>query len=348
MAEICDKYFIESLASIGKKLNIPDDVAGATLMAAGSSAPEFFTAIIALFKIGAESVGVGTIVGSALFNLLVIIGASALVAKAILSWRIIIRDLGFYIISLLVLLFTFSDGTITQNEALLYVIVYGLYLWVLMNWKKWVPTNDAAFSSPEKSTEEPSSKNNWLWKQIKKIVLFILSCLLPNLQKHPNRYIITFLLSLVYIAALSWIMVDLGVFIARGLHVPEAIIALTILAVGTSVPDLLSSIVAARHGYKNMAVSNALGSNTFNILIGLGCPWLIWIIFSGKDFTVEKESLWSSSIFLFLSVILVLLVLLVNRFTIHKKTGYFFIILYLGYICYTVLKVTSPELFGIL
>lgn len=74
LAKICDKYFVQSLEIISKKMKLTDDVAGATFMAIGSSAPEFFTAAIAMMTVGSEVVGAGTIVGSALFNLLVIIG----------------------------------------------------------------------------------------------------------------------------------------------------------------------------------------------------------------------------------------------------------------------------------
>ena len=74
LAVVCDRYFVESLEIMSKKMKLSDDVAGATLMAVGSSAPEFFTAAMALFAVGHESVGAGTIIGSAIFNILVIVG----------------------------------------------------------------------------------------------------------------------------------------------------------------------------------------------------------------------------------------------------------------------------------
>ena len=83
LAVVCDRYFISSLDKIALKLKMNSDMAGATLMAVGSSTPELFVALIALFKPGNEAMGAGTIVGSAMFNILVIIGASAMVKKAI-------------------------------------------------------------------------------------------------------------------------------------------------------------------------------------------------------------------------------------------------------------------------
>src|SRR5680860_1690473 len=101
LAVICDRYFVFSLDKIALKLNMNSDMAGATLMAVGSSAPELFVSIIALFKPGQEALGAGTIVGSALFNVLVIIGASAMVRKAFIAWQPIVRDLSFYTLSII-------------------------------------------------------------------------------------------------------------------------------------------------------------------------------------------------------------------------------------------------------
>src|SRR5690606_22491483 len=87
LAKLCDQYFVKSLDIISKKLKLSEDVAGATFMAVGSSAPEFFTAVIAVFSISTSDIGAGTIVGSAIFNILIIIGASAIAATAYLKWQ---------------------------------------------------------------------------------------------------------------------------------------------------------------------------------------------------------------------------------------------------------------------
>ena len=95
LAEVCEKYFVESLEKISIQLNLSRDAAGATLMAVGSSAPELFVSLMALFKPGEEAMGAGTIVGSAIFNILVIIGASVAVRKATVLWQPVIRDMLF-------------------------------------------------------------------------------------------------------------------------------------------------------------------------------------------------------------------------------------------------------------
>lgn len=343
MAKICDDYFVASLEIITKKLKISDDVAGATFMAVGSSAPELFTAIIALTKVGVESVGAGTIVGSAIFNILIIIGASALVSKIVLDRKPVLRDILFYLASLIVLLSTFLDGVITVNEALIYLTLYVIYLIVLHYWGTWFPHKH----SPEKIQKEPDEEApaSILGKidiYTRKAIFFPF----PNLKKNSHLYGLTFFFSVVYIAVLSWIMVDLAVFIAHGIGVPEAIIALTVLAAGTSVPDLMSSIIASRKGHGNMAVSNAIGSNTFDILIGLGLPWFVYILWKGQDVHVGTENLLSSMILLFSTVLLLGAILIGKKFEISKKEAWFLIAIYLGYLGFAITLALRPDLLG--
>lgn len=129
LAIICDDFFVPSLHIISKVINISDDVAGATFMAAGGSAPELFVSIIGVF-ISKSNVGFGTIVGSAVFNVLFVIGMCAMFSKAILSltWWPLLRDSIFYIIALIVLIVFFSDQKIDWYEALVLLIIYVLYV----------------------------------------------------------------------------------------------------------------------------------------------------------------------------------------------------------------------------
>ena len=100
LAVICEDYFVPALDEISKRLKLSSDVAGATFMAVGSSAPEFFTSVFAVLKPGDHAdIGAGTIVGSAIFNILVIIGASVIFRQAKLTWQPIVRDMIFYAIS---------------------------------------------------------------------------------------------------------------------------------------------------------------------------------------------------------------------------------------------------------
>lgn len=353
LAKVCDQYFVGSLDLITKKLKISPDVAGATFMAIGSSAPELFTAIIALTKVGSENIGAGTIVGSAIFNVLVIVGASAAVSTAYLHWKPVIRDLGFYVISIVILLYTFRDGTITLQEASIYLVFYVLYLVLLSNWKRFLTSKEQKDSLLDDIEEEFVEQAEDLEKNKTPLGKFlsgintILDKTFPDLGKNPHLYMRTFWIAILYIAVLSYALVEIAVHAAHLLHISETIIALTILAGGTSIPDLISSIVVARKGHGGMAISNAVGSNTFDILIGLGLPWLVYILIKGQDVVVNTENLISSIFLLFFTVITLLFIIAAQKFKLGQKSGYFLLLLYGVYIVYAIYHAVYPESFDL-
>jgi sodium/potassium/calcium exchanger 2 len=129
LAIVCDEFFVPSLTVITEKLGISDDVAGATFMAAGGSAPELFTSLIGVF-IAHSNVGIGTIVGSAVFNILFVIGMCALFSREILNltWWPLFRDVSFYIVDLLMLITFFLDNVIMWWESLLLLTAYFAYV----------------------------------------------------------------------------------------------------------------------------------------------------------------------------------------------------------------------------
>jgi len=129
LAIVCDEWFVPSLEKISETLNLSADVAGATFLAAGSSAPEFFTSLADTFSTS-NSVGVGTIVGSAMFNILVIVAMAAASTKETLNidWRPVSRDCGFYALSIATLIIFFQDGQIHWWEGLIMTLVYFLYI----------------------------------------------------------------------------------------------------------------------------------------------------------------------------------------------------------------------------
>jgi sodium/potassium/calcium exchanger 2 len=128
LAIVCDEFFVPSLDVIIEKLAISEDVAGATFMAAGGSAPELFTAVIGVF-VAFSDVGIGTIVGSAVFNILFVIGMCAFFSKSVLhlTWWPLFRDCTFYSISLITLIIFFIDEQITWYESALQLSIYAAY-----------------------------------------------------------------------------------------------------------------------------------------------------------------------------------------------------------------------------
>lgn len=129
LAIVCDEFFVPALTVITEKLSISDDVAGATFMAAGGSAPELFTSIIGVF-ISHSNVGIGTIVGSAVFNILFVIGMCAIFSKEILNltWWPLFRDVSFYILDLIMLIIFFLDNVISIWESITLLSAYAAYV----------------------------------------------------------------------------------------------------------------------------------------------------------------------------------------------------------------------------
>jgi sodium/potassium/calcium exchanger 2 len=140
LAIVCDEFFVPALEVIIEKLSIAPDVAGATFMAAGGSAPELFTSIMGVF-VSFDDVGIGTIVGSAVFNILFVIGACAIFSGSILTltWWPLFRDCTFYSVGLIVLIIFFRDNFIEWHEALILLALYALYV-TFMKWNSTVET----------------------------------------------------------------------------------------------------------------------------------------------------------------------------------------------------------------
>jgi len=328
LARIVDLFFIASLDKISKDLRLSSDAAGATLMAVGSSAPELFVALFAVLKPGEhQAIGIGSIVGSAIFNLLIIVGVAAYVSKkdTKLTWQPIIRDLLFYTITVALLVWFIWDKTFTITEAVVFLGVYVLYVLAVIYWRKLLPYSDMHYTE---DTEDATGNQNFVIKYIDKFLQFIFP---PS-----KKYYFVFLFSIVLIAAISYVLVEVAVVSAHILGIPEAIIALTVLAVGTSVPDLISSAIVAKQGRGDMAVSNAIGSNIFDILVGLGLPFLIVMLGSGEVISAGGD-LVVSSVILFASVIILFILLLISKWKIGKITGVLLISMYFFYLVWEII-----------
>ncbi len=335
IARVVDVFFVESLEIVSKRLKLSSDVAGATFMAVGSSAPELFVSFLALWRISEQqAIGAGTIVGSAIFNVLVIIGISALYKRAVLTWQPVIRDMLFYVVVIILLFFTFSDGAITLIEAIYFVAFYVAYLFSFGIWKKWFPyqtKGDIAQKMIEEDEIEQQKIRSDRWT-IKNVADKILCFAFVDLSKYPKLYMVNFLVAVLMLGGLSYIMVESAVGMSQYLGIPEVIISLTILAIGTSIPDLLSSINVAKKGRGDMAIANAVGSNIFDIALGLGLPWLIIILWKGESVPVLTENLDSSIILLFATVVALLFLLVAKRWEIGRYAGILLVGMYIFYI----------------
>eukprot|EP00929_Paragymnodinium_shiwhaense_P018728 TRINITY_DN12999_c0_g1_i1.p1 TRINITY_DN12999_c0_g1~~TRINITY_DN12999_c0_g1_i1.p1 ORF type:complete len:602 (+),score=126.92 TRINITY_DN12999_c0_g1_i1:74-1807(+) len=390
---VCDAYFTGSLDVMVEKWNVKPDVAGATFMAAGGSAPELFTSLIGAV-ITTNDVGFGTIVGSAVFNVLFVIGACGMVAKGgtmELTWWPLFRDCGYYIMSLCILAaFSKTEGSIRWWEAAILFTLYLIYCFMMyfneqmemkvqgcLNWlrpKKVAPDPagagdsegqklrdsgeakdcspqspdnlkinnlDAAKkhirevrASPRKSprkdqndpTEEPPETKIEVPEDSKvddaaadnenseekngeaegeggdddeegddieelmvcpeaagdRVIWYLsLPIYVPLYYGIPkpteSMFLGTFIVSLLWIGGFSFFLVWWVSILGELLHIQIIIMSFTLLAAGTSIPDLVSSMAVARAGQGDMAVSSSIGSNIFDILVGLPVPWMVKI-----------------------------------------------------------------------
>ena len=334
LAKIVDDYFVAALDEIAIKLKMSHDAAGATLMAIGSSAPELFVALFAVLRPGNhEAVGIGNIVGSALFNLLAIIGASAIVKKAAVAKQSVLRDLFFYALAVGLLLIILIDGKVSFIEAGLLLGVYVLYVITVINWRKIFKYKDPDDEIKPDNKKEKETKTTF--QKIVSPVDYLIDLFFPPLKYH----IPVFFISIIFIAGISWVLVESAVQIAVLSGISETIIALTILAAGTSVPDLISSLIVSKQGRSGMAVSNAVGSNIFDILIGLGLPFLIIILLSGGTVTIDSQNIEESVYFLLVSILVVLILFIINKWKVGKIFGSFLIFLYLAYLVWAIINV---------
>ncbi len=330
---VTDEYFIESLDEISGRLNLPANVAGASLMAMGSSMPELTITMIALVQGGGEhsDVGVGNIVGSAVFNILVITGAAALIQPALISRRVTARDSFFYALSIALLLLVFRDGQATIFEAVLFLLLYAAYIVVLAFWSRLapdpVPVEDSAVAALE-SAVEAESEQTGVYQRVTSTVSKTIGFAAGDPRQNFVR---AFLVSILIIVVISYLLVNMAVAFADALSVPPILVALTILAAGSSVPDLIASVLVSRQGRGDMAVANAVGSNIFDITVGLGLPWLLVLLFRPGTIEVGSSSLFESALILGGTVVLLVIFLFSGR-RLSRLEGGILMLVYAAYV----------------
>lgn len=232
--------FTDGAAAIARKMNIPEIVIGLTIVAMGTSAPELFTSVVSALK-GSTGLALGNIVGSNIFNSLLIVGAAAAVAPIPISQVTIVKDIPFALVSSLLLTAVCLDGNLTRIDSLLLLIGFALFLAYTLQ-----------IARNGKTEDSKSEISQALWKSILFIIIG-LACLIVG----------------------SNLFVNGASIVAEQLGVSDAIIGLTIVAGGTSLPELATSIISARKGQSGIAIGNVVGSNVFNILAILGITGFI-------------------------------------------------------------------------
>ena len=234
-------YFVEGSSNLAKALKIPTLIIGLTVVAFGTSAPEAVVSIVASTK-GSNEIALSNIIGSNIFNLLAVLGISAIVKGLKASRQIITKDFLFSILATLILIAMMFDKflsgdklkIITRGEGLVLLSILVLYVYSLI-----------LTASKEKK-------------------------LIKEKHKLTPKDILMLVLGLSAVILGGELVVKSSQQIALNLGISETLVGLTIVSIGTSLPELVTSIVAAKKGETDIALGNVIGSNIFNILFVLG------------------------------------------------------------------------------
>jgi cation:H+ antiporter len=295
--------FAKISSEIGDYFKLPRDVKGATFDAVSSSLPELLVALYSVIFFKQFEIGIGTIAGSALFNLLVIPGICVLVAPVAfkVSKKVISRDAFFYLISvfiLIILLMYFKTWGLTI--ALILLFIYLIYVKEIIGHTR----------SHRKSNAHKKSK-----------------------QINMTQNAIYFFLLLAAIGVFTFFLTDAAINLSYALNISPIIISFTIIAFATSVPDTVISVINAKKGDIDDATSNVFGSNIFNIFVGIGLPLFIYTLIKGP-LMITFENL--EIVFGLLGATIILLYFFAEDDTLTKKQAKFLLFMYLVFIAYTI------------
>ncbi|MFR7590426.1 MAG: calcium/sodium antiporter [Longibaculum sp.] len=289
--------FVEGASKVAAMLHIPQIVIGLTIVAFGTSAPEAAVSIASAYK-GTAGIAIGNIIGSNIANVLLILGIAGMIGELVVKKNTFFIETPFVIVITLVLLFLGMNGnSISQIDGVILWVFFLLFLYYLYRLTK--KGDDSAIDDVPELDE-----NDRLWKLVIMIVLGIL-CVVVGSQ----------------------VTVDAASSIAQEFGVSDRIIGLTIVSIGTSLPELVTSVSASLKGKNDIAIGNIIGSNIFNILFVLGTASL-----------VAPQGIPFASGFVIDGIIaigaIVMFMLFIGKDMKLKKYGAF--IMFISYVCYLV------------
>jgi len=208
-------------------------------------------------------------------------------------------------------------------------------------------SGDEEYESPFKIPDTFIVRIYWV-AMMPMTILFMFTC--PDCRRPGiwrKLYPMTFIISVIWIGLLAYVLVWMVCATGDALGIPDTIMGLTLLAAGTSIPDALAGVIVARNGQGDMAVSNSIGSNVFDILVCLGVPWFIQsaIILPGTHVPINSAGIAFTSISLLATVVFLIVALAVCKWRLTKPLGIVFLIVYLGFMTFSCLY--EVNIFGI-
>lgn len=296
-------YFVDGSSSIAKKFNIPPILIGLTIVAFGTSSPEAAVSISAALK-GSDQITLGNIVGSSIFNILLVIGMASFIKPTNIQHKTILKEFPFLLLTCLVLYILSSDvslndaprNSLSVGDGLILLAVFSVFMYYII---------EMAILSKEESNEV--------------------------IEEMPiGKSILLGIIGLGGIIYGGSLVVNSSSSIAIRLGMSETLVGLTIVAIGTSLPELMTSVVAAMKGESDIAVGNAIGSNIFNILLILGVTSLI------KPIMIE-EKVFFDMLYLLVATVLTY-IFVTTRKSVSRFEGGIMSLSYLGYMVYIIFR----------
>ena len=284
----------DGAVALAERMKIPQIVIGLTIVALGTSAPEFCVSLVSALK-GTADLAVGNVIGSNIFNTMLIVGAAAMVSPMTILPSTVRKDIPIAVVaSFLLAVMVLTDGDVSLLDAAILMLGFLAFMWLTLHGAK------------GKDDQEQAAPKGYSVAKAILMLLIGLACLVVG----------------------SNIFVNGATAVAQQLGVSEAVIGLTVVAGGTSLPELATSVVAARKGNRGIAIGNVLGSNVMNILLILGgagliCPMKV------EGITLVDFSLLTGSI-------LLLWLFSNTKLTLARWEGAVLTALFLGYMSWLV------------
>ncbi len=288
-------YLTEGAAAVARRMHIPEMIIGLTIVAAGTSAPELFVSVVSALK-GTSDLAVGNVVGSNIMNTMLIVGVAAMVAPMTISKTTVKKDLPFTVGASMLLLFLAFDHFLGHVGGFLLLAVFAFFM---------------AYSIYRASGSEEQEDA-------------------PKEQLSAFKNTCYVLGGLLLLIVGSNVFVDHASNLALQMGVSEGVVGLTVVAGGTSLPELATTVVAARKGQSALAIGNVIGSNVFNILLILGLTATIHPLQIEGITTIDMAVMLLSVTFVWLFAF--------TRFKVERWEGFVLLVGYLAYLAWLIIS----------
>lgn len=307
-------WLVQGSAKIAAAVGISPLIVGLTVVAFGTSAPELAVSVMSAFK-GEAEIAVGNVVGSNVFNILVVLGLSAVIIPLVVNQQLIRFDVPVMILLSFGLYGLAMDGMLGRIDGIVLVAAMLAYVLFLLRQSK-KEKNASVLKEYEEEFGDVGTDPQWL-KNLSLIVIGMSGLVLG-----------------------SKLLVDGAVDIAKHFGVSELMIGLTIVSIGTSLPEVATSVVAALKGERDIAVGNVVGSNIFNIVSVLGISSVV----APKGIFVPQAAL-DFDLWVMIAVALAALPIFFFGYRIGRGSGIFFLVFYLAYMAYLILEAQAAAIF---